>query len=215
MKGISYIIIFTTLFTLSLHAQTAQETAKNILDNTAMAFRADGGIKADFIAKVFDKKQLSEETQGTIQLKGEKFLLKTNDVIVWFDGKTQWTYWIENDEVNVTTPTAEELQSTNPYALLSGYQKEFEYQKGTKTLFRGKPVNEILLTANAHNKDRMHIRLYITEKTYQLMYIETEQQNGNRSEITITEYQTKKTYDDALFRFNSKEYPEVEIIDLR
>ena len=62
---------------------------------------------------------------GTIQLKGEKFVLKASEVITWFDGKTQWSYVVRNDEVNVSNPTQEELQQINPYTFLYMYQKDF------------------------------------------------------------------------------------------
>ncbi|KAA6329657.1 Outer-membrane lipoprotein carrier protein [termite gut metagenome] len=208
--------LFTILFALSLKAQTSQTEPQKILDNASAAIRTGGGIKVDFIVKMFDESRLLEEMQGSIQLREEKILLKTDDTVIWFDGKTQWSYWAETEEVNVTTPTREELQSISPYVLLSAYQKGFECQKGSKTLFQGKPINEVLLTAAANNRqDILRARLYILKETYQLVFIELEQQGGSRSEITVTGYQTKKNYDDALFRFSTKEYPNAEIIDLR
>ncbi|KAA6318980.1 Outer-membrane lipoprotein carrier protein [termite gut metagenome] len=215
MKRILYLLV-TILFALSLKAQTSQTESRKILDSASAAIRTGGGIKADFTVKVFGEDRLLEEMQGSIRLKEEKLLLKTDDAVIWFDGKTQWSYWAETEEVNVTNPTTEELQSINPYVLLSAYQNGFECQKGSKTQFQGKPVNEVLLTAIADNRqDVLRARLYILKETYQLVFIEMEQQGGNRSEITVTGYQTKKNYDDALFRFNKKEYPNAEIIDLR
>ncbi|KAA6341215.1 hypothetical protein EZS27_010960 [termite gut metagenome] len=209
-------ILLTTLFVLSLKAQTTQETAKQILDNTVAAFRANGGVKIHFTVKMFGKNPTSREIQGAIQLKGEKFLLKTNDAVTWFDGKTQWSYWIENGEVNITTPAAEELQSINPYTLLSFYRNGFEYKQGTTVQFQGKPVYEILLKAVAKSEQNIsNIRLYIAKESYQPVHIVMEQQEGNRSEITVTNYQNRQKYDDTLFTFDKKNYPGVEIIDLR
>jgi outer membrane lipoprotein-sorting protein len=215
MKRLLYILL-TTLFVLSLKAQTTQETAKQILDNTAAAFRTNGGIKINFTVRIVSKNPSSREIQGAIQLKGEKFLLKTNDAVTWFDGKTQWSYWIENGEVNITTPTAEELQSINPYTLLSLYRNGFEYKQGTRVQFQGKPVYEIILKAVAKSEhDVSNIRLYIAKESYQPVYMLTEQREGNWSEITVTSYQNRQKYEDTLFTFDKKNYPGVEIIDLR
>jgi hypothetical protein len=42
-----------------------------------------------------------------------------------------------------------------------------------------------------------------------------EQREGNWSEITVANYQNRQKYDDTLFAFDKKNYPSVEIIDLR
>ncbi len=60
---------------------------------------------------------------GVIQLKGEKFMLKTSKRPLGLMEKTQWSYMVRNDEVNVSTPTQEELQQINPYTFLYMYQK--------------------------------------------------------------------------------------------
>jgi outer membrane lipoprotein-sorting protein len=215
MKKIWY-LLFTALFALSLKAQNTQTEAQKILDAAAEAIRTSGSIKADFAVKVFSEGGIPKEMQGSIQLKEEKFLLKTGGAVVWFDGKTQWSYWAETGEVNITNPTAEELQSINPYALLSARQTGFECQKGSRTAFQEKAVDEVLLTATAGNKQGIvRAQLYVLKKTRQLVFIAIEQRGGSRSEITVTGYQTGRGYDDALFRFNKKEYPDAEIIDLR
>ncbi|KAA6345541.1 hypothetical protein EZS27_006899 [termite gut metagenome] len=215
MKRTFYFLLTTALFILPLEAQTEQKATKNILDNMVAAFHANGGTKADFTVKVSQKNQPPTEFQGTLQLKGEKFLLKTDQVTIWFDGKTQWSYWDSTNEINITTPTSEELQSINPYALLSVYQKGFEYKTGTLTHFQGKSVYEIILTAMDKKQEISSIRLYIAKDTYQPVYIMMEQQGGNSSEITIIRYQIKQRYDDTVFTFNKKQYPDIEIIDLR
>ena len=108
--------IFSVLIAfLSLPVIAQQQSqAKVILDKTAEAFRKAGGVKADFTVKAVTNGLVEGAENGTIQLKGEKFVLKTSDIITWFDGKTQWSYVTKNDEVNVSNPTQEELQQINP-----------------------------------------------------------------------------------------------------
>lgn len=192
-----------------------QAQAKTILDTTAATFRKTGGIKAEFDVKSFVKGRPAGTVNGVIHLKGEKFMLRTEDAITWFDGKTQWSYLSGSDEVNVSTLTEAELQSANPYALLQVYQHGFNYQMGTTKNFRGKQVNEVVLTAKNKAQDTQRILLYITKDSYQPVYILMEQRDKSRSEITITGYQTGMKFADSAFVFDKKQYPRAEIIDLR
>ena len=148
-------------------------------------------------------------------MKGEKFVLKTSDIITWFDGKTQWSYLTQNDEVNISTPTEAELQGLNPYALLYLYKKGFDYELGKVADFHGKQVYEVILTATDKKQDLSRIVLYVVKSTYQPVYIKVEQRDGSRSEITITRYQTGLKLSDSVFVFNKQQYPTAEIIDLR
>lgn len=209
--------IFTLLlFLLSAMPTFAQQAkAKEILDKTAANFRQAEGIKAEFEIKSFSKGHLAGQTSGVIQMKSEKFLLKTAESTIWFDGKTQWSYLSGSEEVNVSNPTAEELQGMNPYTLLYSYKKGFSFKLGGTKTFRGKQIYEVVLTATAGNKNLTNVVLYVARDSYQPLYIVAEQRDKSRSEITVTAYQTGQRFADSLFVFNKKQYPHTEIIDLR
>ena len=104
--------ILIALLTLPVFAQK-QAQAKLMLDKTAAAFEKAGGVQADFTVEAFNKGGSLGKAIGNIKLKGEKFLLKTSETISWFDGKTQWSYLTQNDEVNIcllyTSDAADEL----------------------------------------------------------------------------------------------------------
>ena len=208
--------VLIALLSLPVIAQQQQSQAKAVLDKTAEAFRKAGGVKADFTIKAVTNGLAEGSESGTIQLKGEKFVLKTSDVVTWFDGKTQWSYVIKNDEVKVSTPTQEELQQINPYTFLYIYQKGFSYKLGAVKTYRGKAVWEVVLTAKDKKQDLERIILYVTQDTYDPLYILLQQRGQQtRSEITVTSYQTRQNYADGIFTFDRKQYPGVEIIDLR
>ena len=207
--------VLIALLSLPVIAQQ-QSQAKVILDKTAEAFRKAGGVKADFTVKAVTNGLVEGAENGTIQLKGEKFVLKTSDIITWFDGKTQWSYMVRNDEVNVSTPTQEELQQINPYTFLYMYQKGFSYKLGTMKTFRGKAIWEVVLTAKDKAQDLERITLYVTKEGYEPLYILLQQRaHPTRNAITVTGYQTGQKYADTLFTFDRKQYPSAEIIDLR
>ena len=208
--------VLIALLSLPVIAQQQQSQAKAVLDKTAEAFRKAGGVKADFIIKSVTNGLVEGAESGTIQLKGEKFVLKTSDIITWFDGKTQWSYMTKNDEVNVSNPTQEELQQINPYTFLYMYQKGFSYKLGTVKVYQGKAVWEVILTANDKKQELESITLYVTKSTYEPVYIQLQQcGQKTRNEITVTAYQTGLDYADHVFTFDRKAYPTAEVIDLR
>ena len=208
--------VLIALLSLPVIAQQQQSQAKVILDKTAEVFRKAGGVKADFTVKAVTNGLVEGAENGTIQLKGEKFVLKTSDIITWFDGKTQWSYVTKNDEVNVSNPTQEELQQINPYTFLYMYQKGFSYKLGTVKTYQGKAVWEVILTANDKKQELESITLYVTKSTYEPVYIQLQQRGQKtRNEITVTAYQTGLDYADHVFTFDRKAYPTAEVIDLR
>lgn len=204
------------LLSLPVIAQQQQSQAKAVLDKTAEAFRKAGGVKADFTVKAVTNGLAEGAESGIIQLKGEKFVLKTSDIVTWFDGKTQWSYVAKNDEVNVSNPTQEELQQINPYTFLYMYQKGFSYKLGAARTFSGKAVWEVILTAKDKKQELERIVLYVTKDAYEPLYILLQQRGQQtRNEITVTDYQTRQNYADRIFTFDRKQYPSAEIIDLR
>ena len=96
-------------------------------------------------------------------MKGEKFLLDADGVKTWFDGRTQWSYLTNSDEVNISEPTPEELQSINPYALLSIYKQGYHMKLGKADTYGGKPAYEVILTASNRKQDLCY---YLCNKRY-------------------------------------------------
>ena len=161
------------------------------------------------------KGALQGSSVGTIRLKGEKFLLDADGVKTWFDGRTQWSYLTNSDEVNVSEPTPEELQSINPYALLSIYKQGYHMKLGKTDVYGGKPAYEVILTASDRKKDLQCVIIYVTKDTFQPLCISMTQKGGNSVAIRITSYKAGESYNDHLFTFDKKAYPTAEVIDLR
>ena len=208
--------VLIALLSLPVIAQQQQSQAKAVLEKTAEAFKKAGGVRADFTLKAVNDGHLEGRENGIIQLKGEKFMLKTSETTTWCDGKTQWSYMVRNDEVNVSNPTQEELQQINPYTFLYMYQKGFSYKLGTVKTYQGKAVWEVILTANDKKQELESITLYVTKSTYEPVYIQLQHRGQqSRNEITVTAYQTGLDYADHVFTFDRKAYPTAEVIDLR
>lgn len=198
----TYLLVLILFLSVSLSAQKDKQ-AREILDKTANALQQAGGTRATF----------GGTGNGTLLLKGNQFYLNSGGIQSWFDGKTQWSYLESSEEVNVSNPTPEELQTINPYALLSIYKNGYNYKyAGTKSR-NGKQGFEVILTPE-NKQDITSITLFVSQ-TYQPLYIKVEQNNKSANEIIVTSYQTNQPLDNATFKFDKKKFPNAEVIDLR
>lgn len=208
--------IFMTALLLACAALPAQEEAKDILGKMENAFRKEGGIRADFTLRLTEQGTPRGESTGTISLKGERFLLETPDNTLWFDGKTLWSYLPDAEEVTVSLPGQEELQSIHPYLLLKSARKNYRAETGAQVSFNGKTARKLILTPAKENRDDiMALTVYVEQTTFHPLYIEILQNNGMASRLTITHYEAQQDLADSLFVFNPAQYPDAEIVDLR
>lgn len=196
------ITLMTALLPFGLHAQSDAKAAE-VLDKVLTELTNTNGIRLEF----------GGTETGFLLLKGEKFYLNNGSMQSWFDGKNQWSYVADTEEVNISHPTSEELQSINPYYILNNYKNEYTYQyKGSLTR-NGIKGHEIVLAPKQAGGQEV-IRFFIS-KSNQPLALRFEKNGQTLSEINITSYKGNQQLKDEIFRFNRSLYPNAEIIDMR
>ena len=178
------------------------QSAKQVLDKTAGIISNKSGVTASFNIS----SQQYGKTSGTISIKGRKFHADTKEAKVWFDGKTQWTYVKQNDEVNVNTPTAADLQAINPYNFIYMYKQGY-------TATMTKNGQNFVVTLKAKGKSIQEMVITISQKSYVPSQIRM-LQNKQWTAIHVNGFK-QANLAESTFRFNPKQYPNAEIIDLR
>lgn len=180
------------------------QTAKQVLDKTAAVIGNKSGASANF--KMSSSKYGS--ASGSIAIKGNKFNARTPQAIVWFNGKTQWTYLKKTNEVNVSNPTQAQQMSMNPYTFINIYKTG--YKSSLKTVGSNYVVHLI-----ANNQKRSVAEMYITiNKKTHIPSVVKMRQGNIWSTITVSNFRAKSV-SNSTFNFNSKECPGAEVIDLR
>lgn len=199
----NFVLMFLLVLVSTISTAQNANQALRILDKTAGIIGRKGGATANFaISGKYGN------TSGTIAIKGKKFRATTPDAIVWYDGKTEWTYIRKNEEVNVSTPTEAQQQAKNPYKFINIYKNGFNL--GMKS-----SASEYNIHLVARNQGRTIKEMYIKidKRTYLPKQVRMRQANGWIT-IRISNFRASNQ-SDASFRFNSKDYPKAEIIDLR
>jgi outer membrane lipoprotein-sorting protein len=198
MKKICFLIL-AVLFSTATMAQTA----KSVLDKAAANITVKEGVKASF--------RMTGgigNTSGTILIKGKKFHATTPKAIVWFDGKTMWTYMKDNEEVNVSNPSEAQLQAINPYNFINLYKNGYDsslnstgssYVVHLTSTAKDRKIKELFITIDKQSYHPTQVKL-LQGKTWTIFEIT----NLSKSKIV-----------DSQFRFNVKDFPKAEVIDLR
>lgn len=202
MKRIIVFLITAFTSVSTLLAQSAD--AKGILDKTASAIGRKGGAQANFVFST----PKAGSTTGTIYIKGNKFHARTPEAHIWFNGKTQWTYMKQTEEVNITTPTQAQQMSLNPYTFINIYKTGY-------TLSAKEQGVSYVVVMKAQNKQRtiQELVLTINRKTYVPTQIKM-RQGSVWSTITVSNFQSKGL-PNSMFVFQARNYPDAEIVDLR
>ncbi len=208
MRRRLYILLLVAL-SCTFTCARAQD-ANAYLDNVIEQFQQAKGITADFAMKGDANSGLY--MKGTLKMQGKKFYLSTNDLTTWYDGKTMWTYAPSIDEVNITTPTRQELAEINPYLLLDDYKQSFIVKELNNTQ---KGERQFRLTPTKRNTTIEQIVLTIATASNAPISFEITDNNNRKVLIAVTNYNDKVTHSASTFKFDSTQLPQVTIIDLR
>ena len=176
------------------------QSAKQILDKAAAVVSAKQGAQADFTIN-----GQNMNASGTIAIKGRKFRATTAQAIIWYDGKTQWTYMKQNDEVNVATPNETQQAAINPFIYM--------YKNGYKYTTEKKGGNFVAHLTTTAKKYILEMFITIDQKSYTPSQVRYRTAKGWTT-IDIRNFK-QASLSDGIFRFNAKEYPNAEVIDLR
>lgn len=211
MKKILSTILAAVFCTLTVAGQTS---AKKVLDATADKLTRNGDIQLSFKADQFTSGQQNGSAFGNMQISGNKFKITTPDMITWYNGQTQWSYVLNNEEVNISTPTEEEQQNINPYAFVNIYKKGYNYSMRETTL-RGKACYEVTLIAQDKKSSLPTIILDIEKSNRVPLCVRLQHDAQTWTRITIQSYEDKQSFPANHFEFNRHDFPQAEIIDLR
>jgi outer membrane lipoprotein-sorting protein len=196
------LLLFTCFFALLTSNAQDNRIAEKILDKVSVFLSNTEGVRIDFTGS----------ENGYLIMKGEKFYLNTQNIQSWYDGKTQWSYLTDNEEVNISSPTKEEIQAISPYHLLKRYKSDYTYIYIGQSKRKGKLVHEINLTSKSDIINDIKLIISDDNKPVAILFYRN---NKLMSEVNITSLQTDSKIDDKQFRFDKTKYPQVEIIDLR
>lgn len=207
-------VILFVLISLQVFSQSDPK-AKTILDQVSEKTRNYSSITATFDFNMQNNGAgINETSSGNLILQKDKYKLSFNGVEIYFDGKTQWTFMHEAQEVNINDATNGDEETINPITIFTIYEKGFKNSYLGESTNNGKRIGKIELIP-IEKKDFSRVIIEIDLSNYQIMSAKLFGKDNNEYNIKLKSMVTSNQYEPSTFTFDTKKYPKVEVIDMR
>jgi len=213
------ILITCAILLIVIFSKAQQDPkAKGILDEVSSKTKTYKTILADFSFSMENKAMsINEKNEGTIKLKGQKYVVELPGagVKVYSDGKNNWSYMKQGNQVTVSTIEDSGNDLMDPSSLFSIYEKGFISKFVAEKNVGGKAVYQIELFPDKKEFDVSKITIEIDKATMMIKSAQLFGTDGNVYGIVVKKMETNKEFPDSDFVFDAKKFPDVEVIDLR
>lgn len=191
---------------LTALAASAGESAADLLGRAAAKYQSAKSIHA-----TYSMTSNGQKAKGSITVAGNRFVINSPQLSTWYDGKTQWTYSPSAGEVNITTPTAAELQQVNPFAVIAAFRRDYVASGGAS---KGNQA-VITLTPKSGRAQIKSVVLTLDTRTLFPTSIKVTDRSKRVTTILVSSASVGGNVAASTFTFNRRKYPKAEIVDLR
>lgn len=202
-------IITCIALVFAAQAVSAQNNAEKIIRVMVDQMRSHKNVEMVFNYQISpDGKALGESEKGHAWLQGEAYKIEMTDQQTISDGKTIWSYLIDDEEVMVSN--ASEGTDNTPLKLLTSLDESYVATlsgidaKGIATIELANPKGQ-------YKRVTMKVDTKKTELKSADIYLE----DGNKFIIKVEEMKYDQKLDDKFFTFEEAKHPEVDVIDMR
>lgn len=202
-------IIVCIALVFAAQAVSAQNNAEKIIRVMVDQMRGHKNVEMVFNYQISpDGKTLGESEKGHAWLQGEAYKIEMTDQQTISDGKTIWSYLIDDEEVMVSN--ASEGTDNTPLKLLTSLDESYVATlSGIDT--KGIATIELANPKGQYKRVTMKVDTKKTEIKSADIYLE----DGNKFIIKVEEMKYDQKLDDKFFTFDEAKHPEVDVIDMR
>jgi outer membrane lipoprotein-sorting protein len=215
---VSFSFLLMNIIAYGQDNQVIQDPAAGqILERVAQKTRSMLSLQTDFELVINDRKEVTSNTsEGKLLLKQKKYRLTSGESIIFFDGKTMWTYTADNNEVTVTEPEEDDNSLLNdPMVFFDNYKTDFKYKYVREIQKNGTTCHEIDLFPKNLNQPYSRIKAFVNTKTDLPESITSVGKNGIDYTVNLRNLVLNQVMADSEFVFDASKYRKVEVIDMR
>lgn len=216
--------MFKKLLTLTLilvsmasFGQDNVRKATKILNQVSRNYKQLKSLKATFEMQVTEpgsKKPTTEK--GTLYLKGNSFKIEMSTVDIICDGKTQWYYMKDVNEVQITNYDAKS-QEISPNTIFTMWDKGFKSVWVSESNEKGKMMDliELVPKENQEKKEYTKVKLTIERASKDIGQCEILFRSGRKMKYIVTQQVKNVTLAAKFFTFDPASKPGIQVVDLR
>ena len=210
------VLMTTMFFTANAQAPkgmgSSDPEAKKILDAVSAKFKTFKSVQSNFTLKIENasNKVLGNKT-GTVYMKGTRYRIKVAGQDIFSDGTNVWTVDPAAKEITLTKLDPSNNTITPQKLFTDFYNKDFLYKLNSDA----KGTQEIELTPIDKSKLFHKVIVFINKASKSISSTKIFEKAGNRYTYVVSGMTTNTNIADAMFTFNQKNYPGMELVDLR
>ena len=211
MKNI--ITLFLSICISLTNAIGQDKLATDILAKLSENTKIYSSISIEF-DHIFTNKSagINEKRRGKLDLEGENFRIDMPQQLIINNGTTHWIYLKEMNEVQIMDYDLEDEDALSPNKLFTVYDEDYK-----SAYVEAKSVNGVRMhIIDLFPKESgpiIKIRLTINALKSQISILALYDKNGGIYTYNIKSFKTNQEL--PPFNFNTTNYPDVEVIDLR
>lgn len=194
-------------------AVMAQDDAAALLDKIIADIKAGAALQQDYSYTVYDEDDaVVYSDKGVLKLDNERYALDMENMKVWCDGFTQWSYMKDIDEVYITDAGSEEAQNLSPLYIMEAYRANYTLKLAEEQA----DVCVIVMTAKDVDAEINELKLYVyTGERPMLEGLEIYMSGQGFARITLGESKRGCKFGKDTYRCQVKDFPTAEIVDMR
>lgn len=203
-------ILFLFLLFIPLLLCAQSDSAVALLENAIKKIEADAAVQMTFSYSVYDAggaQQFADD--GSLKLDGGRYALLLSPMKLWCDGRTQWSYLAQANEVYITDADSEEAQIYNPVYLMG------LYKKGYACSVESAGDKNIITLQSRGEEDFDKVLLYLDTKTAQPVAMQIFVEGQGYTAVYITSYKSGYNFDSRVYTCPLEDFPTAEIVDMR
>ena len=207
---------FAIIFSLASFGAVAQNNdpaAKSLLDKVSANFKSLKSVEANYSLTVTNRSgKTAGQKSGQLFLKGTKYKITENSMEILSDGKTQWRYEPDANEVTVSKVDNSGDGITPQKLFTNFYDKDFLYKLNGTSKVNGKTLKEVELTPTDKRKSFFKVYVYVDEAQKMIVSSKIFENSGNVYNYSMTNLKTNQPLADNIFIFDKTKHPGVEVI---
>ena len=201
------VFLFFALFPL---VAVAQGSAEALLEKAVAVIKSDAAVQMDYDYTVYDDDGvIVYSDNGTMKLDNDRYSLVMENMKVWCDGKVQWSYMKDIDEVYITGADSEEAQNLSPLYIMEKYRENYSMALVDK----GASAMVVLTSKEPEEVERLE--LVIDKETARLQGLFIYMPAQGKVEVFLNNYVAKCSFGRKEYECPVNAFPTAEIIDMR